>query len=62
MPNHGGTSQRARHEPQPAPFHTEEGTSRRDLTSWWKNFKRGAQKRDDDKGKLTHHGTHEMNA
>ncbi|TLD29699.1 hypothetical protein E2P81_ATG05993 [Venturia nashicola] len=37
------------HLPHPAPS-TEQ---KRDLKSWWKNFSRGNQKRDDDKGKLS---------
>jgi hypothetical protein len=43
MPN--GLTQRAHGEPQPA-F---QEPSKRDLTSWWRNFKKSA-KRDDEKG------------
>lgn len=54
---HGATIQRARHgEPQPvaipAPAAESEANQReptkKDLTSWWRNFKRGNQRRDDD--------------
>jgi hypothetical protein len=52
----GGVTQRAKHgEPQPAPLQTntdEPISTRRDLKSWWKNFSRGNQKREDEKGKL----------
>lgn len=53
-----GMTHRARNgEPQPAHIpHTAQNTEqKRDLKSWWKNFSRGNQKRDEDKGKLALH-------
>jgi hypothetical protein len=32
-----------------------EGSARRDLTSWWKNFKKGPQRKDEDKGEHVGH-------
>lgn len=38
-------------EPQPAPIATPEpASSRRDLTSWWRQFSKRPAKKDDDKG------------
>ncbi|KAF1815790.1 RhoGAP-domain-containing protein [Eremomyces bilateralis CBS 781.70] len=44
-------TQRARAEPFPA-HAAEVATSKRDLASWWKNFKRGDRKREDEKEPL----------
>ena len=57
--NHGATTHRARHgEPQPVPGPAlpendtnQREPTKRDLASWWKNFKRGNQRREDEKGK-----------
>lgn len=53
-----GMTHRARNgEPQPAHItHPAQNTEqKRDLKSWWKNFSRGNQKREEDKGKLALH-------
>lgn len=53
-----GMTHRARNgEPQPAhiPHPAQNTEQKRDLKSWWKNFSRGNQKRDEDKGKLALH-------
>jgi hypothetical protein len=53
-----GMTHRARNgEPQPAPLPPPAQTTeqKRDLKSWWKNFSRSNQKRDEDKGKLILH-------
>lgn len=40
-------------EPQPAPLATPEpASSKRDLTSWWRQFSKRPAKKDDDKGTL----------